>query len=61
MKSLYAQIFRNMITYHRNQIKFYCMLARQSSGGVRQSALSRAKEEAAQIKQSLIDWKLSFN
>jgi hypothetical protein len=58
-KPLYAQIYRNAITHHRNMIKFLCHLSREP-GANKKNLLELAKSHAVEIKQILNNWELSF-
>ena len=58
-KTLSAQIYRQVITHHRNQIKFLCGMIRDGSGH-KPTCLKLAKSHAAEIKLALDDWEASY-
>lgn len=51
MDSLYCEVVRNAITFHRNQIKFVLDCAR--NGSPRHVMMKLAKKHAAEIKGML--------
>ena len=51
-----AWIYDNVITYHRNQIRRYCELARLTPS-CRVHMLNRARAEAGEIKDVLRTWR----
>lgn len=55
---LAAQIYRQVITHHRNQIKFLCSMIRDGSGH-RETCFKIAKSHAQEIKDTLRDWEHS--
>lgn len=57
-QQLAAQIYRNAISHHRNQIKFLCSMIRDGSGH-KPTCLKLAKDHAEEIKRMLISWELS--
>ena len=59
MKEISAQIYRNAITFHRNQIKFCCHLSREGYGH-KATLYKLAKDHAQEIKDILKDWELSY-
>lgn len=59
MKDLYAQIYRNAITHHRNQIKFLCQMIRDGTGN-KATCLKLAKSHADEIKDTLRKWQNSY-
>jgi hypothetical protein len=58
LTTLEKQIFRQVITYHRNRIKFLCSQARMLPH-IRATFLARARHEANEIKETLRIAKLS--
>ena len=59
MREISAQIYRNVVTHHRNQIKFLCSMHRDGRGH-RPTLLKLANSHVEEIKQTMKDWELSF-
>lgn len=58
-KTLYAQIYRETIRHHRNQMKFLAHLIR--GGGLNQrTGLMLMKSHAKEIRDTLNAWELSY-
>ena len=53
-----AQIYRNAVQYHRNQIKFLCSMHRDGTGH-KPTCLKLAQSHADEIKEILSQWELS--
>jgi hypothetical protein len=51
-----AQIYRSVIQYHRNQIRWFCELARRTPN-LRDHMLSCARHQAAEIRTALRAWR----
>lgn len=59
MKQVSAQIYRQVITHHRNQIKFLCGMIRDGSGN-KAACLKLAISHADEIKTALRDWEFYY-
>jgi len=55
---LAAQIYNQVLTWHRSEIRRFCLLARYTPT-CRAHMLERARNEAAQFRSTLRDWRLS--
>jgi len=53
-----AQIYLNVIAYNRQQILYFCALARQLSH-LRETMLARARVHAQDIQRTLLDWRIA--
>jgi len=58
-RTLAAQIYNQVLTWHRQEIRRFCWLARVTPADCRAHMLERARAEARQFKSTLRDWRLS--
>jgi len=57
-RTLAAQVYNQVLNWHRAKIRRYCYLARNVPD-CRAHMLERARREAAQFKSTLQDWRLA--